>query len=75
MIGFNPYWGGLDYVEDDSVPPDGFAITFIPSVAGDATAGILQNDSESSATQFLQAGFRASTENMYGAGLVVSSFV
>jgi len=75
MIGFNPYWGGLDYVEEDSVPPDGFAISFVPSLVNDATAGILQLDWEAGAMQFMQNQFRASTENMDGAGLMVSSFV
>lgn len=75
MIGFNPHWGGLDYVEEDSVPPDGFSISFVPSVVNDATAGALQLDWEASSMQFMQSEFRASTENMYGAGLMVSSFV
>lgn len=75
MIGFNPHWGGLDYVEEDSVPPDGFAITFVPSLANDAIAGILQMDYESGAMQDMQSQFKASTENMAGAGLMVSAFV
>lgn len=75
MTGFNPYWGGLDYVTDDSQPPDGFAISFLPSIANDAVAGVLQADSESSVLQFMQSQFRASTENMYDSGLVVSSYV
>lgn len=75
MIGFNPHWGGLDYVQDDSVPPDSFAISFVPSIVNDATAGALQANSESSVLQDMQAGFRLSAENMMGAGLMVSSSV
>lgn len=75
MISFNPYWWGNDYVEEDSVPPDSFAISFTPSIANDATAGALQLGWQESALQFLQSGFRASTENIQGAGLMVSSFV
>lgn len=74
MISFNPHWGGLDYIEEDSVPPDSFAIYFAPSIANDATAGALQMEAETSAQQFMQLGFRAATENMYGSGLFVSSF-
>lgn len=75
MIGFNPHWGGLDYVQDDSQPPDSFVISFVPSLVNDATAGALQADAESSVHQDLQAGLRLSAENMFGAGLLVSSFV
>lgn len=74
MTSFNPYWGGLDYAQD-TPPYDGFAITFVPSIANDTVAGILQGDSEASVLSFMQNQFRASAENMYDSGLVVSSMV
>lgn len=74
MISFNPYWGGQDYAQD-TPPYDGFAITFLPSIVNDAVAGLLQADSEASAMSFMQNQFRASAENMYDSGLVVSSMV
>lgn len=72
MIGFNPYWGGLDYVQD-SPPYDGLAISFTPSVVDDATAAMAQLDSESSVQSFMALQFRATAENMYDSGLVVSA--
>ena len=75
MISFNPHWGGLDYVQD-SAPPDGFGLVFLPSLAIDATAGAPQLESEESVHQFMQTQFRSATENMYfDAGLIVSSAV
>lgn len=74
MIGFNPLWGGLDYIQD-TPPGDGLAITFLPSVVNDSCAGALQLDSEASALSFMQDQFRASTENMYDSGLVISSMI
>lgn len=75
MIGFNPHWGGLDYVVEDSQPPDIFAISFYPSIANDSIAAVDQANSESSVRQDLEAGFRAAAENLLGAGALVSSFV
>lgn len=75
MTGFNVYWGGLDYVEEDSVPPDGFAITFVPSLVNDSTAGALQLEAEASTQQYMQNQFRASTENILGAGVFASAIV
>lgn len=72
MIAFDPHWGGLDYMQD-TPPGDGMGIAFFPSLANDATAGQLQLEAEASAQSFMQLQFRASTENMYGSGLVVSA--
>lgn len=69
MISFNPMWGGLDYVQD-TPPGDGFAITFLPSIVSDVTAGQLQGDSEASVHSFMQQQFRMAAENMYDSGLV-----
>lgn len=74
MISFDPYWGGLDYVQD-SPPYDGLAISFAPSIVNDATAAVPQAESESSVLQFMQSQFRATAENMYDSGLVVSATV
>lgn len=74
MINFNPFWGGLDYIQD-TPPNDGFGLVFLPSLASDMTAGALQLESEESVHQFMQSGFRAATENMYDAGLIVSSAI
>ncbi|MBD5641592.1 MAG: purine nucleoside permease [Desulfovibrio sp.] len=71
MISFNPHWGGLDYLQDSS-PADGCGIVFLPSLASDATAAVPQMESEESVHQFMQSGFRAATENLYSAGLLVS---
>lgn len=74
MIAFDPHWGGLDYAQD-TPPFDGMAIAFFPSIASDVTAGQLQLESEASVQSFMQLQFRASTENMYDSGLVVSAMV
>lgn len=74
MISFNPFWGGLDYTQD-TPPYDGMGLVFLPSLASDMTAGAVQLESEESVHQFMQSGFRAATENMYDAGLIVSSAV
>lgn len=71
MIGFDPYWGGLDYMFD-TPPEDGLGITFLPSLAHDPLAGALQLDSEESVHSFMQTQFRMATENMMGYGLVTS---
>lgn len=73
MIAFNPGWRGLDYVQD-SAPPDGFAISFLPSIVSDSAAAIDQLDHESSALAFMQSAFRASAENMMDLGLVASAW-
>ena len=72
MNSFNPYWGGLDYIQDTPAE-DGFALVFTPSLANDALAGALQLDSESSAQQFLQVQFRIAAENMGDRGLIVAA--
>lgn len=72
MLFFDPYWGGLEYIQD-TPPADSMAITFLPSIANDSAAGQLQLDSQESARSFMQSQFRASTENMYESGLVVST--
>ena len=72
MISFNPYWGGLDYMQD-TPPQDGMAIAFFPSIASDVTAGQLQLDSESSVKSFMQAQFRIVSENTHGYGLLISA--
>lgn len=69
MISFDPYWGGLDYTFD-TPPGDGLAITYLPSLAHDITAGQLQLESEESVHSFMQTQFRMSAENMIGTGLV-----
>lgn len=74
MISFNSYWWGLDYVQD-STPADGCSIVFLPSLANDAAAAVPQAESEESVRQFMQSGFRAATENIYSAGLMVSQGV
>lgn len=74
MIFFDAYWGGLDYSQD-TPPADGMSIVFLPSIANDASAGILQSDSEASVHSFMQQQFRAGAENMYGAGLFISEGV
>lgn len=74
MISFNPHWGGLDYLQDSS-PGDGSPISFLPSLAIDATAAVPQIEAEESVHQFMQAGFRAAAENMQGAGLIYSAGV
>lgn len=74
MISFNPFWGGLDYIQD-SPPYDSLAITFEPSIAIDATAAVPQAESESSAMSFMTSQFRAAAENMYDSGLVYSSVI
>lgn len=71
MIAFDSYWGGLDY-SFDTPPGDGFAITYLPSLANDSTAGLLQLDSEESVHSFMQTQFRMAAENMAGSGLVAS---
>lgn len=74
MVSLNPYWGGLDYIQD-STPEDGGGIVFLPSLVSDVTAAVPQLEAIESVQQFLQSGFRASTENLYGAGLMISSGV
>lgn len=71
MIGFDPYWGGLDYAFD-TPPQDGFSISFTPSLAHDALAGQLQLGDEESVHSFMQTQFRMATENMLGYGLVAN---
>lgn len=69
MIGFDPYWGGLDYTFD-SPPADGCGISYLPSLAHDALAGQLQLGDEESVHSFMQTQFRMATENMLGYGLI-----
>lgn len=71
MIGFDPYWGGLDYAFD-TPPEDGFSIAYFPSIANDSLAGQLQLEAEESVHSFMQTQFRMATENMLGYGLVAS---
>lgn len=72
MHSFNPYWGGLDYIQDTPAE-DGFALVFTPSLANDSVAGVLQLDSEASVHQFMQTQFRMATENLIGYGTIVSA--
>lgn len=74
MIGFNPLWGGNDVIQD-SPPYDGLAISFLPSIVNDALAGVPEADSAESVHSFMQSRFRATAENMYDAGLVISQQV
>lgn len=73
MISFDPVWRGLDVVQD-TPPGDALAITFAPSIVSDVTASMAQLDSEASVQAFMQDQFRASAENMYDSGLVVSTW-
>lgn len=72
MTSLNPYWGGLDYIQDTPYG-DGFGLVFLPSLVSDAAAGTLQLESESSVHQFMQMQFRLGAENMQDAGLIVSA--
>lgn len=74
MISFNPTWGGQDVIQD-TAPADGMCIYFLPSEVNDVVAGALQLDSAESARSFMQAQFRAATENMYGVGVIVSASI
>lgn len=71
MHALNPYWGGLDYIQDTPAE-DGCALVFLPSLVNDAIAGALQLEDESGAQHHMQARFRMATENMLDAGLVVN---
>ena len=71
MIGFDPYWGGLDY-SFDTPEADGLAISYLPSIVSDGLAGQLQLGSEESVHSFMQAQFRMATENMLSQGLVAN---
>lgn len=74
MTGFDPVWGGLDYTQD-TPPYDGMAITFLPSLVNDVTAGQLQLESEESVHSFMQTQFRLVSENFNDAGLMFSAGV
>ena len=74
MISFNPWWGGVDYVQD-TPPYDGLCIEYVPSIANDYTAAFEQMQSMESAKSFMQAQFRRDAENMLDAGLIYSSAV
>ena len=73
MIAFEPLWGGTSVVQD-TPPHDALGITFAPSIVTDVTAAVPQLDSQASVHSFMQDQFRASTENMYDSGLVVSTW-
>uniref|UniRef100_UPI002637E4B1 hypothetical protein n=2 Tax=uncultured Desulfovibrio sp. TaxID=167968 RepID=UPI002637E4B1 len=73
MIALDPLWGGLDVVQD-TPPGDALAISFAPSIVSDVTAAVPQLDSQASVQSFMQDQFRASAENMYDSGLVVSTW-
>ena len=72
MIAFNPFWGGLDYIQD-TPPQDGMGLVFAPSVATDALAGRAQLESEESVQSFMQSQFRAAAENMWELGLIAQA--
>lgn len=72
MTSFDPYWLGLDYMQD-STPGDGCAITFLPSIVNDGAAAVPQAESEASVFQFMQDNFRLSSMNMMDAGLVLNA--
>lgn len=73
MIALDPLWGGLDVVQD-TPPGDTLAISFAPSIVSDVTAAVPQLDAQASVQSFMQDQFRASAENMYDSGLVVSTW-
>lgn len=72
MTFFDPFWLGLDYMQD-STPGDGCAITFLPSIAYDSTAAVPQAESEASVFQFMQDTFRLSSMNMMDSGIVLNA--
>ena len=72
MIPFDPYWLGLDYMED-STPGDGNAIVYLPSIVNDSTAAAPQAESEASVHSFMQDNFRLSAMNMMDTGLVINA--
>lgn len=73
MIAFDPFFGGLNVVQD-TPPGDALGISFTPSIVSDVTAALPQLDSQASAQSFMEHQFRASAENMYDSGLVVSTW-
>lgn len=72
MTFFNPYWLGLDFMQD-SPPGDGCAIMFYPSIANDLTAAVSQMESEASSKQFMQDNFRLFAMNMADSGIVLNA--
>lgn len=74
MIAFNPWWGGIDIVQD-TPPYDRLSIDYVPSIANDQTAASGQMMYMESTKSFMQTQFRQIAENMRDAGLIYSSAV
>lgn len=72
MTSYDPYWLGLNYIED-STPGDGNAIMYLPSIVNDSAAAYPQAESEASVHSFMQDNFRLAAMNMMDSGLVVNA--